>query len=237
MKQDATSSPVNVLVVEDNPVTLRALCLSIESDPALKLAAFFDTVKPALAWLETERPDVLLTDLDLPDGSGLEIIDDCSRRYPECDIMVLTVSSDEENVVACIEAGASGYLLKNAGKVDIVSAVMNLRTGGAPMSPAIARMVLTKIRGGKKPETHAAAKSIDNNGLTVREIAILDLIAKGESYVEVARMLALSVGTIQTHIKKIYRKLSVNSRGEAVFEAHRQGLLQSGSANDFEDEV
>ncbi|HEY8102517.1 MAG TPA: response regulator transcription factor [Burkholderiaceae bacterium] len=237
MKQDAASPLVNVLIVEDNPVTLRALCLSIESDPALKLVAFFDTIKPALEWLQTEQPDVLLTDLDLPDGSGLEIIDDCSRRYPECEIMVLTVSSDEENVVASIEAGASGYLLKNAGKVDIVSAVMNLCAGGAPMSPAIARMVLTRIRDGKKPEALAAAKSIDSNGLTIREIAILDLIAKGESYVEVARMLALSVGTIQTHIKKIYRKLSVNSRGEAVFEAHRQGLLQAGPNNALEDEV
>jgi DNA-binding NarL/FixJ family response regulator len=235
MKQDIASPPVNVLVVEDNPVTLRAICLSIESDPALKLAAFFDAVKPALKWLETERPDVLLTDLGLPDGSGLDLIQHCTRRYPECDIMVLTVSSDEENVVACIEAGACGYLLKTAGKVDIVSAVINLRAGGAPMSPAIARMVLTKIRGGKKAETPSAAKSIESNSLTTREIAILDLIAKGESYVEVARMLALSIGTIQTHIKKIYRKLSVNSRGEAVFEAQRQGLLQPGAANPPEE--
>lgn len=237
MKQDATSAPFNVLVVEDNPVTLRAICLSIESDPALKLAAFFDAVKPALQWLATEKPDVLLTDLGLPDGSGLEIIEYCSRRYTECDVMVLTASADEESVVACIEAGASGYLLKSAGKVDIVSAVMNLRAGGAPMSPAIARMVLSKIRGSRKTEAPSSVKSVESNSLTVREIAILDLIAKGESYVEVARMLALSVGTIQTHIKKIYRKLSVNSRGEAVFEAHRQGLLQSGPANLPEDEV
>ncbi|MGZ3158575.1 MAG: response regulator [Burkholderiaceae bacterium] len=237
MKQDVVSHPVKVLVVEDNPVTLRALCLSIDSDPALKLVAFFETVQQSLEWLVTEQPDVLLTDLCLPDGSGIEIIDVCSRRYPECDIMVLTVSSDEENVVACIEAGASGYLLKNAGKVDIVSAIMNLRAGGAPMSPAIARMVLDKIRDGKKSEALSSSKNTESNGLTVREIAILDLIAKGESYVEVARMLALSVGTIQTHIKKIYRKLSVNSRGEAVFEAHRQGLLQSGSNNAVDDEV
>lgn len=236
MKQETASAPVNVLVVEDNPVTLRAICLSIDSDPALKLAAFFDAVQPALEWLATERPDVLLTDLDLPDGSGLDIIDECGRRYPDCDIMVLTVSSDEEKVVACIEAGASGYLLKTAGKVDIVSAIVNLRAGGAPMSPSIARMVLAKIRDGKKLEALPSTKSIDSNGLTAREIAILDLIAKGESYVEVARMLALSVGTIQTHIKKIYRKLSVNSRGEAVFEAHRQGLLQSGAPTPAEDE-
>jgi DNA-binding NarL/FixJ family response regulator len=237
MKQDAATPPVNVLIVEDNPVTLRALCLSIESDPALKLVAFFDSVRPALDWLKQERPDVLLTDLGLPDGSGLEIIDECSRRYPECDIMVLTVSSDEENVVSCIEAGASGYLLKSAGKVDIVSAVMTLRAGGAPMSPAIARMVLTKLRDSKKVEALPISKNTESNGLTVREIAILDLIAKGEPYVEVARMLTLSVGTVQTHIKKIYRKLSVNSRGAAVFEAQRQGLLQSGSANAPDDDL
>ncbi len=236
MNQEVASVPVKVLVVEDNPVTLRAICLSIDSDPALKLVAFFDAVRPALEWLATEQPDVLLTDLDLPDGSGLDIIDACSRHYPECDIMVLTVSSHEENVVASIEAGASGYLLKTAGKVDIVSAIVNLRAGGAPMSPSIARMVLAKIRDGKKTEVLSSAKTIDSNGLTTREIAILDLIAKGESYVEVARMLTLSVGTIQTHIKKIYRKLSVNSRGEAVFEAHRQGLLQSGLPNTFENE-
>lgn len=216
-------------------MTLRALCLSIESDPALKLTAFFDSVKPALEWLKHERPDVLLTDLGLPDGSGLDVIAECSRRHPDCDIMVLTVSSDEENVVACIEAGASGYLLKSAGKVDIVSAVMTLRAGGAPMSPAIARMVLTKLRDGKKTEALPIAKNAEGNGLTVREIAILDLIAKGESYVEVARVLALSVGTVQTHIKKIYRKLSVNSRGAAVFEAQRQGLLQSGPAGAADD--
>jgi DNA-binding NarL/FixJ family response regulator len=237
MKHNAAPLPVNVLVVEDNPVTLRALCLAIEYDPALKLAAFFDTVKPALEWLASAQPDVLLTDLDLPDGSGLEIIAYCRQRYPECDVMVLTVSSDEENVVACIEAGASGYLLKNAGKVDIASAVINLRNGGSPMSPAVARMVLARIRGRKKLEGPAASRNADGNGLTTREIAILDLIAKGESYVEVAKMLSLSVGTIQTHIKKIYRKLSVNSRGEAVFEAHRQGLLQTGTNGGVADEV
>jgi DNA-binding NarL/FixJ family response regulator len=235
MNQDVTSQQIRVLVVEDNPVTLRALCLSIESDSSLKLAASFDRVKDALQWLKQEEPDVLLTDLGLPDGSGVDIIEDCSRRYPKCEIMVLTVASDEENVVACIEAGATGYLLKNAGKVDIVNAVLNLHGGGAPMSAAIARMVLTRIREGKRTEA-VTSKTAEGNALTAREVTILDLIAKGVSYVEVARMLGLSVGTIQTHIKKIYRKLSVNSRGEAVFEAHRQGLLPQGSNSAFDSD-
>ena len=142
--------------------------------------------------------------------------------------MVVTMSSDEANVLACIEAGASGYVLKDAGKMNIARAVLDLHAGGAPMSPAIARMVLAKVRDGKKAPATQSTQSGDETNLTKREAAILDLIAQGESYGEVARMLSVSVGTVQTHIKNIYGKLSVHSRGEAVFEAHRRGLLQLG---------
>jgi DNA-binding NarL/FixJ family response regulator len=142
--------------------------------------------------------------------------------------MVVTMSSDEENVLACIEAGAAGYVLKDAGRMDIARAILDLRDGGAPMSPAIARMVLAKVRDGKKATSSAHAPSNAPTSLTKREAAILDLIAQGDSYGEVAKVLSVSVGTVQTHIKNIYGKLSVHSRGEAVFEAHRRGLLQLG---------
>jgi DNA-binding NarL/FixJ family response regulator len=226
---------VGVLIVEDDATTRRILCMAVEAEPALKLLAQFDSVKPALAWLDGNKADVLMTDLGLPDGSGLEIIQACAQRHPATDIMVVTQSSDEANVLACIEAGASGYVLKDARRMDIARAVLDLRAGGAPMSPAIARMVLAKVRDAKEPiprkqpaptvERPAAA------GLTKREAAILDLIAQGDSYGEVARMLSVSVGTVQTHIKNIYGKLAVHSRGEAVFEAHRRGLLQIGRSD------
>lgn len=225
---DETSHHVSsVLIVEDDAVTRKTLCLAIESEPSFKLLAALDGVKSALAWLKTEAPDVVITDLGLPDGSGIEVIRACARRHPHADIMVVTMSSDEVNVLACIEAGASGYVLKDAGRVDIVRAVLDLRAGGAPMSPTIARMVLAKVRDGKKP-TSAAMPRTDAASLTKREAAILDLIARGDSYGEVAKLLSLSVGTVQTHIKNIYGKLAVHSRGEAVFEAHRRGLLQLG---------
>ena len=217
-----------VLIVEDDAVTRKSLCLAIEAEPRLKLLAAFDSVKPALAWLEAECPDVLMTDLGLPDGSGIDIIHACAERHPQTDIMVVTMSSDEANVLACIEAGASGYVLKDAGRMDIARAVLDLRAGGAPMSPAIARMVLAKVRDGKKAPEAAAGQVAATTSLTKREAAILDLIAQGDSYGEVAKMLSVSVGTVQTHIKNIYGKLSVHSRGEAVFEAHRRGLLQLG---------
>ncbi|HEY0846757.1 MAG TPA: response regulator transcription factor [Noviherbaspirillum sp.] len=228
MLDETSRDSVGVLIVEDDAVTRKSLCLAIESQPSLKLLAAFDSVKPALAWLVKDAPDVLMTDLGLPDGSGVEIIRACAHRHPRTDIMVVTMSSDEENVLTCIEAGASGYVLKDAGKMDIARAVLDLRAGGAPMSPAIARMVLAKVRDGKKPDTTPAEPTGTSASLTKREAAILDLIAQGDSYGEVAKLLSVSVGTVQTHIKNIYGKLAVHSRGEAVFEAHRRGLLQLG---------
>lgn len=228
MLEETPRDPVGVVIVEDDAVTRKSLCLAVESEPLLKLLAAFDSVKPALAWLESGAPDVLLTDLGLPDGSGVEIIQSCARRHPHTDIMVVTMSSDEENVLACIESGASGYVLKDAGKMDIARAILDLRDGGAPMSPTIARMVLAKVRDGKKTEPALAEPSDTSANLTKREAAILDLIAQGDSYGEVAKLLSVSVGTVQTHIKNIYGKLAVHSRGEAVFEAHRRGLLQIG---------
>lgn len=229
MLDETSREAVGVLIVEDDAVTRKALCLAIESDPGLKLLAALDGVKPALAWLENAIPEVLMTDLGLPDGSGLEIIHACAHLHPHADIMVVTMSSDEANVLACIEAGASGYVLKDAGKMDIARAVLDLRAGGAPMSPTIARMVLAKVRDGKKPMAVTAEQNAATS-LTRREAAILDLIAQGDSYGEVAKLLSVSVGTVQTHIKNIYGKLAVHSRGEAVFEAHRRGLLNLGPA-------
>lgn len=228
MSRETPSVPISVLIVEDDAVTRKFLSLAIESEPSLRLVATFDSVKPTLAWLETQSVDVLLTDLGLPDGSGVEIVVACAQRHPDCDIMVITMSSDEANVLACIEAGAAGYVLKDAGRLDIVRAVLDLRAGGSPMSPAIARMVLARVRDGNKAAPTAAAESGVGAALTKREAAILDLISRGDTYGEVARLLSLSVGTVQTHIKNIYGKLSVHSRSEAVFEAHRRGLLQLG---------
>ena len=234
--KETTQNPVSVIIVEDDLVTQKSLRLTIEAEPALRLLAVFDSVKPALVWLENKSADVLITDLGLPDGSGIEIIHACAKRHPDTDIMVVTMSSDEANVLACVEAGASGYVLKDARWMNIARAVLDLRAGGAPMSPAIARMVLAKVRDGKKekPTTAIVLQDGTETNLTKREADILKLIAQGQSYVEVAKQLIVSVGTVQTHIKNIYGKLSVHSRGEAVFEAHRRGLLQLGQEGDKE---
>lgn len=224
MSSKTPHDPVRVLVVEDDDLTRKAVCLSIEADPALTLAAAFDSLAPALAWLRAHAPEVLVSDLGLPDGSGIDLIRACTALHPQCDIMVLTTSSDEADVLESIEAGASGYLVKGAYKSEIARAILSLRDGEAPMSPAIARMVLQRIRLQGQGDDKAAQVAA-SAALTKREQSILDLIARGDTYADIAALLSLSVSTVQTHIKSIYGKLSVHSRGEAVFEAQRQGLL------------
>ncbi|WP_194714347.1 response regulator [Noviherbaspirillum soli] len=225
MSQAAARQPINVMIVEDDNVTRKYLAAAIKSEPALQLVAAFDSVQPALAWLVSTPVDLLLTDLGLPDGSGVDVIRACVDRWPNCGILVITMSSDEDSVLACIEAGAAGYVLKDAGRLDIVRALLDLHSGGSPISPLIARKVLGRMRdampASSSPPGNAHAPSL----LTRREAAILNLIARGDSYGEVARTLSVSVGTVQTHVKNIYGKLSVHSRGEAVFEAQRRGLL------------
>jgi DNA-binding NarL/FixJ family response regulator len=231
MSQQTSTAPISILIVEDDSVTQRALCLAIETEPAMKLAAALDTVKAAREWLELHTADILLIDLGLPDGSGIDVIQTCAQLHPRCGIMVITMSSDEASVLATIEAGASGYVLKGASRLDIVHAILDMHAGGSPMSPAIARMVLSRIRDNQKT-AFVVEESAENvaafGGLTKREATILSLIARGDTYSEVAKFLSVSVGTVQTHIKNIYGKLAVHSRSEAVFEAHRRGLLQLG---------
>lgn len=209
------------MVVEDDAVTRRLFCNAIELESTLLLAGSCSTVADALVWLELNQCDLLLTDLGFPDGSGLIVIDACRRLNPQADIMVITMSSDEDQVLACIEAGASGYVLKETGHKEVVRALLEVLNGGSPISPVIARKVLMRL------QSNLLADSVRStwNSLTRREAAILQLIARGSSYAKVASALGLSIGTVQTHIKHIYGKLSVHSRGEAVYEARRRGLL------------
>ena len=222
MLNPAARASIDVLIVEDDALTRSMLAASIATEPALKLAAALGSVKEAQDWLATGRADMLLTDIGLPDGSGIGLIRTCLQRNPGCDVMVITMSSDEESVLACIEAGAAGYVLKGTSGSDIVRSLMELHAGGSPISPVVARKVLARLRCG---ESNAAIVPL-TPPLTRRESDILCLIARGDSYGAMARELCVSVSTVQTHVKNLYGKLSVHSRGEAVFEANRRGLLQ-----------
>ena len=226
MTQLKNGTATKVVVVEDDGYTREHLCAAVAAQEGYVLAASFDSAPPAIAWLECNSADVLLTDLGLQEGSGIDVIRACARHQPACDIMVITMFGDEKNVLSSIEAGATGYILKDDDHLDIARAMHDLRAGGSPMSPLIARKVLTRVRRQEPPvAVPVAVTAPPGVVLTRREAETLDLIARGYTYEEVARLLAVSLSTVQTHIRGIYGKLAVNSRGEAVFEAHKLGLL------------
>jgi DNA-binding NarL/FixJ family response regulator len=167
--------------------------------------------------------DVALIDLGLPDGNGIDLIREIAATRPEADVMVVTVFGDEAHVLASIEAGATGYLLKRSLNDTLGATVRELRAGGSPISPVIARQLLHRF----KKDTPAPSQPavVDDGGLSEREREVLLFIAKGFTVGEIANMLHLSAHTVATHVKHIYRKLAVHSRTEAVFEAGRMGLL------------
>lgn len=229
------ASTTRVLIVEDDPLALRRLAQAVDLHAAqAAVAGCASTVAEALAWLAQHQPDVLLCDLGLPDGSGIDVIRNTRERYPACDCMVVTVFGDDQHVLASIEAGAIGYLLKDETTDRIAASIGELRAGGSPMSPLIARQVVNRLRVAPPEAAARDAGAAPGSGpasgvvtLSVRENEILDLISRGYTYAETARYLGLSVHTVQSHIKNIYGKLAVRSRGEAVFEAAKLGLLKS----------
>jgi DNA-binding NarL/FixJ family response regulator len=219
--QELSAQEITILLLEDDPPTLWRL-----QDALVK--AGFDvaaaaTLGEARASLAGRVPRVLLTDLQLPDGHGVDLIREVRQRHPDTEIMVISALGDEETVISAITVGATGYILKDAFPSDIAATVRDLVAGHSPISASIARFIVrrkpTSVEPPRGPE-------IDTARLTPREIDILWGIAKGFSYAEIATNLGMSRQTVPGHIKSIYRKLEVHTRGEAVFEAVQQGLIK-----------
>ncbi|MCB1639913.1 MAG: response regulator transcription factor, partial [Thiothrix sp.] len=224
-----------VFLVEDDTPTLQRLADILAQAPALEVVGMAGTFSDASAWLEQHKPDVLLTDLGLPDGNGKQLIEQTRQRHPQAEIMVISRFGDENSVVEAIKAGAGGYLLKDESQAHILNAVEQLLQGGSPISPAIARYILDYFQHEDVGETAASPEGGDSeNLLTPKEKMVLQYISRGYSNKEIARSLDISPHTVASHIKRIYRKLEVNSRNEAVYEGWRMGQLtmrqQSGSS-------
>lgn len=223
---NAAAAPIRVALLEDDPATRGRFAAAIAEDDGLRLAAEFALGGEALAWLERHQPDVLLADLGLPDVPGLAVIAYCARRHPATDIMVISMHEDEQHVVRSLEAGASGYLLKDSLEGEITARIRELRAGGAPMSPVIARLVLRRLRPAPAAAEGASGEADGSWVLpTPRELLVLTRIAQGFSYAEIAEIEGISRHTVHAHVKNVYAKLSVHSRTEAVFEASRLGLI------------
>jgi DNA-binding NarL/FixJ family response regulator len=209
------------LIVEDD-INFRDRFVDIVKSCAdFELLAAVGNCALARQWLMQTQPDVLLCDLGLPDGDGAEVVRLARRLYPELDAMVVTVFGDEAHVMRSLEAGAAGYLLKDSLPEDFIATIKLLRDGGSPINPIIARRLLQRFSSAPKQqeEPQSALK------LSEREREVLQLVAKGYRTPEIGGILNISHHTVYSHIKNIYGKLEVTSRGEAVYEASRLKLI------------
>lgn len=211
---------IRVAIIEDDPVMTGRLAAGIGGQEDMLLVATASNFALGLGLVEAGGYDVLLCDLGLPDGSGVDLIAAESGKGRDTDILVITLFGDQSKVLATIRAGARGYLLKDEKVEDCVEAIREIRRGGSPISPIIARQLLSEIR-----PTSPPPETLPVSPLSEREFEVLNLLARGFSYGECAEILKVSANTIGTHVKGIYRKLEVNSRAEALFEAASQGIL------------
>jgi len=227
MRVDSIPPPIRVALVEDDVNFQQALRCAIDSASDMTLLTVSSTRAQGLKALQGEPADVLLVDLGLPDGSGIDVIRAALSRWPDCAIMVSTSFGDEMHVMQSLEAGAAGYLLKDSAAKSMVNEIRSLHQGGSPISPLIARQILMRFRAQDKkmPVPLQFSQERSRAVLSAREQQVLEFITKGFTSEEIAGLMAISRHTVLTFVRRIYSKLEVNSKTEAIFEARHQGLL------------
>ena len=201
--------PCTVSIVEDDPVARESLSELVQQSPGVRCLSTFGSAEEALEQLPRQKPDVVLMDINLPRMSGIECVSLLKQQCPEVQVLMLTVYEKPETVFQALRAGASGYLLKRSIAKNLTSAIQDLLNGGAPMSSAIARRVVHYFHQ-LGPASDGLVK------LSAREREILEMLANGDLYKEIAEKLKISFTTVNTHIQHIYENLHVRTRTEAV---------------------
>jgi DNA-binding NarL/FixJ family response regulator len=202
---------IRIVIVEDLEEVIEGLSAFIKQDDALQLVAAFRTAEAAALELPLLKPDIVIMDINLPGMTGIECIRQVKKVTPEIQFMMFTVYENNDQVFEALKAGASGYLLKKTAPLQIMESVKELYEGGSPMSAAIARKLVSVFVDQNKttPAPEAAV-------LTPREKEVLELVAKGLLYKEIAEQLSISFHTVRQHIGKIYEKLHVQNKTEAI---------------------
>lgn len=223
----AETHRINVIFVENDPSVRFRLEKTLNGLTDIHVIGSAARCREANGLVSQFKFQMLLVDLALPDGFGLELIRRTAADHPDIDIMVIADSNDDPHVVSAIESGATGYVLKSEIESNLISAIRLLAAGGSPVSPAVAKSVLRALRTYTAHTIEKSSLPMQPNPLSERETEILQLLAKGISFNEIGDILTISPHTVTAHIKKIYRKLQVHSRGEAVYEAAQMGLINS----------
>jgi DNA-binding NarL/FixJ family response regulator len=210
----------SVLIVEDRPDIAARLADAIAATETLVVAGHAATLDQGMNMLFDLRPRILLVDIGLPDGSGVDAVRACADADWPVDALVVSIFGDEARVLEAIQAGAKGYVLKGGDFAQIGRDILSVLEGGSPISPGIARHLLAAVKHGGTGGMNAG-----QSPLTERETEILKAVARGYKRHEIASQLGISAGTVGNHITSIYRKLKVGSNMEAVARASRKGFL------------
>ncbi|MGA3144825.1 MAG: response regulator transcription factor [Verrucomicrobiota bacterium] len=200
---------ITVAIVEDNETVRNTLRELIDATPKLRCGGAYATAKEAMAEIPRLRPEVVLMDIHLPGESGIACTARLKAQLPELQVIILTVYKDIELIFQALKAGASGYLLKRAPTEELLRAIIDVQSGGAPMTSEIARLVVQSFQS-------SSVSGIQEQGLSPRELEILALLSEGITNKEIAIHLGISSETVRTHLGHIYEKLHVRGRTEAV---------------------
>ena len=200
---------VNIAIIEDNFQYRTTISIILQLNENLKLIHKMEDCEEMIALFESQKPDVVLMDIDLPGMNGITAVWEIKKRWSEIKVLMLTVFEDNEKIFGAIKAGANGYLLKKDSPQKILDAIELVYKGESPMNGMIAAKVLDYFQ-----QTQQKNSVLHEANLTEREAEILRLLIKGLSYKEIASNIFISIETLNSHIKNIYRKLNVHSRGE-----------------------
>lgn len=208
---------INVVIVEDVPEVREGLAQIIRDSGVLACIKTFSNAEDAVIEIPIILPHVVLMDINLPGMCGIKAVARLKERCPETQFVMLTIYDDDENVFRALQAGATGYLLKKAKPKDIVNAIRDVYNGGSPMSSQIARRVVQSFQISPKAMN-------EYNTLSGREKEVLQFLAKGYRYKEIAGRLFICIDTVRTHIRNIYKKLQVGSRTDALNKINLKNL-------------
>lgn len=200
---------ITVSIVDDEKDLRQSIATFVNGSPGFKCISSYANAQEALEHLPTERPDVVLMDIHMKGMNGIECVERLKAIVPEIQIVMLTVYEDTDQIFKALSVGASGYLLKRLSPTKLLQAIREVHAGGSPMSSSIARKVVASFqKTGKETEKQT--------NLSPREQMVLDCLAKGFTYKQIADELDISIDTIRTYIRRVYEKLHVQSRTEAV---------------------
>lgn len=212
---------IRVIIYDDNVNVRQSIEMLISVTNNMELAGAFASGKHLLDDIRKTNPDIVLMDIDMPGISGIEAVKLLRSKYPDLPVLMLTGFEDDEKVFNSIVAGANGYILKSVKLESLIHYIEDVSSGGAPMSPVVARKVLTQFA-----RVHPASDNHEDYHLSAREKQVLQELVKGRSYKFIAAELNISYETVHSHIRRIYQKLQVNSVGEAISKTLQQQLLK-----------